>query len=339
MIKLNHKKVKGGSMGEKVEILLATYNTEQGYLKKQIDSILKQTYDNFKLIISDDHSTKKEVKTILEAYQKQDERIELYVQERNLGYNKNFEFLLKQAKANYIMFCDHDDIWYPQKIEKCLVKMKEEKVDLVYCNANQINEKDEIIRQNYFQYKNVPLIHGKSKLAITRCIGIGCSQMITNTIKNKMLPFTDQVIAHDWLAAFLANEGNGIAYLEEPLFGYRLHTNNVFGGRSLAQNLSKWKEENGSSYQSYLKYRKEKVINKAYLEGAKMCLQYATNQENKKMIQQLIKYYEKLKNSKYCNIYIVPYFRFLAGRKLAKKMIKEIMIFHLPILGYLFFAI
>lgn len=326
-------------MGEKIEILLATYNTEQEYLKKQIDSILNQTYQNFKLLISDDHSIKKEIKTILETYQKQDKRIEIYTQESNLGYNKNFEFLLKQAKANYIMFSDHDDIWYPQKIEKCLTKMKEEKVDLVYCNANQINEKDEIIKQNYFQYKNVPLIHGKSKLAITRCIGIGCSQMITKTIRDHMIPFTDQVIAHDWLAAFLANEGNGITYIEEPLFGYRLHNNNVFGGRSLAQNLSKWREENGSSYASYLKYRKEKVINKAYLEGAKMCLQYATNQEQKKMIQQLVKYYEKLENSKYFNRHIFQYFRFLAGKNLVKKMIKEIIIFHLPILGYLFFAI
>ena len=117
-------------MGEKIEILLATYNTEQEYLKKQIDSILNQTYQNFKLLISDDHSIKKEIKTILETYQKQDKRIEIYTQESNLGYNKNFEFLLKQAKANYIMFSDHDDIWYPQKIEKCLTKMKEEKLRL-----------------------------------------------------------------------------------------------------------------------------------------------------------------------------------------------------------------
>lgn len=326
-------------MQQEIDILLTTYNTEIEYLKQQIESILNQTYENFRLLISDDASTKKEIKTILEEYEKQDKRIVLYKQEKNLGYNKNFEFLLKQANAKYIMFADHDDVWYPQKVEKSVEKIKKENVDLVYCNAHQINEKGEMIQQNYFQYKNVPLIQGKDKLAISRCVGIGCSQIITNTVRDKMLPFTDEVIAHDWLAAFIANEEKGISYIEEPLFGYRLHTNNVFGGRSLAQNLSQWKKENGTSYQSYLKYRKEKVIDKAYLDGAKMCLTYGTNADNKKFLEALIKYYESLERAKYINIHIFQYFKFLAGKNLAKKMIKEIMLFHFPILGYLIYLL
>ena len=322
---------------EVVDILLTTYNTEIEYLKQQMESILNQTYENFRLLISDDASTKKEVKRILEEYQKEDKRITLYQQEKNLGYNKNFEFLLKQANAKYIMFSDHDDVWYPQKIEKSLQKIKEEEVDLVYCNAYQINEKGEMIQTNYFQYKNVPLVQGKDKLAISRCVGIGCSQIITNTVRDKMLPFTEEVIAHDWLAAFIANEGKGISYIKEPLFGYRLHNTNVFGGRNLAQNLSQWKKENGTSYLSYLKYRKEKVIDKAYLEGAKMCLVYVTKEENKKFLKDMIQYYKSLEKSKYVNIHVFQYFRFLAGKNLAKKMMKEWIIFHLPILGYLIY--
>lgn len=326
-------------MEEKVDILLTTYNTEIEFLEKQIKSILNQTYQTIQLLISDDSSTKKGIKEILEKYQKQDKRIELYCQKENLGYNKNFEFLLKKSKANYIMFADHDDIWYPEKVEKSIGKIKEKKVDLVYCNANQINEKDEVIHKSYFKYKNVPLIDGKNKLAITRCIGIGCSQIITKAVKDKMLPFTESVIAHDWLAAFLANEGKGIAYIEEPLFGYRLHTSNVFGGRNLAQNLENWKQENGKTYQAYLKYRKEKVIYKAYLQGAKMCLAYTTDPNHKKLISSLIKYYEKLERANYINLHIFTYFKFLTGKNLAKKMIKEIVIFHFPIIGYLWYLI
>ena len=56
-----------------------------------------------------------------------------------------------------------------------------------------------------------------------------------------MLPFKEEVIAHDWLAAFIASEGNGITYIKESLIDYRLHTSNVFGGRSLNQNITKWK--------------------------------------------------------------------------------------------------
>ena len=326
-------------MDKKIDILLTTYNSNLDFLKEQIDSILTQTYKNISLLISDDKSSNPKVIDLLKEYEKKDKRIRVFLQEENLGYNKNFEFLLKCSGADYIMFCDHDDIWNSDKVEKSLKKMLEEKVDLIYCNAEQINEKGEIIQKNYFKYKNVPLINKKSHLAISRCIGIGCSQIITKDVKNKMLPFLDSVIAHDWLASFIANENKGITYIKESLFKYRLHTNNVFGGRSLAQNLSRWKEENGTSYKSYLKYRKEKVIDKAYLDGAKMCLDYSKNEENKEFLKKLINYYENLEKSKYINFHIIKYFKFLAGKNLFKKMIKELVIFHIPIIGYLTFRI
>lgn len=326
-------------MEEKVDILLTTYNTNIEYLKQQIESILKQTYQNFRLLISDDFSEKEEVRTILKEYKKQDKRIILYLQEKNLGYNKNFEFLLKQSDSKYIMFADHDDIWYPQKVEKSVKMIQKKEVDMVYCNANQINEKGEILQKNYFRYKNVPLIKGKNKLTMTRCIGIGCSQIITDKVKNRMLPFTDEVIAHDWLASFIAGEENGLAYMEEPLLGYRLHQTNVFGGRNLTQNLTKWKEENGKNYQSYLRYRKEKVIRKAYLEGAQMCMSYVQKEEDKKLLEKVIKYYEDLEKSRYINRHVIQYFSFLAGKNLKKKMIKEMIIFHLPIFGYLIYIL
>lgn len=226
---------------------------------------------------------------------------------------------------------------YENKVEESIKKLKSENVDLVYCNSTQINEKDEVIKKDYFKYKNVPLIKGKNKLAISRCIGIGCSQIITKQVRDKMLPFTEEVMAHDWLAAFIANENKGISYIEQPLFGYRLHNTNVFGGRNLAQNLARWKEENGKNYKSYLKYRKEKVIDKAYLDGAKMCKQYATSDADKVFLDKLINYYENLEKSKYINLHICKYFKFLAGKNLLKKTIKEIVIFHFPIIGFLEF--
>ncbi len=324
-------------MEDKIDIILATYNTKIEYLKKQIDSILAQTYQNIELIINDDNSSKKEVRETLKEYEEKDARVKLYIQEKNIGYIKNFEFLLEKAEAEYIMFCDHDDIWYENKVEESIKKIKSENVDLVYCNSTQINEKDEVIKKDYFKYKNVPLIKGKNKLAISRCIGIGCSQIITKQVRDKMLPFTEEVMAHDWLAAFIANENKGISYIEQPLFGYRLHNTNVFGGRNLAQNLARWKEENGKNYKSYLKYRKEKVIDKAYLDGAKMCKQYATSDADKSFLDKLINYYENLEKSKYINLHICKYFKFLAGRNLLKKSIKEIVIFHFPIIGFLEF--
>ena len=68
---------------EKIDILLATYNTKIEFLKLQIDSILKQTYDNINLIISDDNSSKKEIIELLKQYEKNDKRESLFLQEEN----------------------------------------------------------------------------------------------------------------------------------------------------------------------------------------------------------------------------------------------------------------
>ncbi len=325
-------------MGQLVDILVTTYNTKEQYLKMQIESILNQTYTNIKIHISDDKSTDENVKKILQEYAQKDERIKLYIQTENLGYNKNFEFLLKQSTSDYIMFSDHDDIWYSDKVEKCLKKMQEENVDMVYCNCRQIDENGAVLQEDYFKYKNVPLINGTDKLSISRCVGIGCSQIITKDVKDKMLPFKDEVIAHDWLAAFIAGEGKGIKYIEEPLFGYRLHNTNVFGGRSLQQNITKWKNANGKGYNSFTKYRKD-VIKRAYSDGIKMCKQYATNGQDQEFIKKAEKYYDKILKAKVMNFNICKYYQILGGKNQFKKSIREIVLFHFPILAYVKFAL
>lgn len=326
-------------MEDLVDVLIATYNTEKKYLEKQIQSILKQTYKNLQIYISDDCSTKPEVQEILKNFAKKDKRIKLFLQSQNIGYNKNFEFLLNQSTANYIAFSDHDDIWYLDKIEKSLKKLKKENVDMVYCNCRQINENGIVLKENYFKYKNVPLINKNGKLAISRCVGIGCSQIITKEVKQKMIPFKKEVIAHDWLAGFIASEGKGITYIKEPLFDYRLHNSNVFGGRSLSQNLNRWKEKNGKSFESFLNYRKD-AIQRAYESGIKMCLKYSTKKENQDFCKNAENYYEKIYKTKIINLTkIQEYFKILNGRNIGKKKIREIILFHFPIIAYFKFII
>lgn len=323
-------------MEELVDILVTTYNTNEKYLRKQIESILRQTYKNINIYISDDDSTNKNISPILQEYAEKDKRIKLYIQPKNLGYNKNFEFLLKESKANYIMFSDHDDVWHKDKVEKSLNELKQKDADMVYCNCRQIDEKGQVIQEDYFKYKNVPLINGKDKLAISRCVGIGCSQIITKYVRDKMIPFKERVIAHDWLAAFIANEGKGISYIKEPLFDYRLHNSNVFGGRSLSQNISKWKKENGDGYESFLRYRKD-AIDRAYLGGIKMCKDYTINDDNKKFIEKCEKYYATILRDKKVYYNVKTYFQILAGKNQFKKMIKEIVLFHFPCIAYVTF--
>ena len=174
-------------------------------------------------------------------------------------------------------------------------------------------------------------------MAISRCVGIGCSQIITKSVKDKMIPFKKGVIAHDWLAAFIANEGKGMCYIEEPLFDYRLHGLNVFGGRSLNQNLDRWKQEHGNTYKSFLEYRKD-AIDRAYLGGIKMCKQYVSIKQDEQFIDEAERYYDGILKSSKINWNLRRFFKILAGKNQAKKMIRECVLFHFPILGYIRFT-
>ena len=306
-------------MEEKVDILLTTYNTKIEYLKMQIDSILQQTYKNFTLIISDDCSTNEEVREILKEYEQKDNRIQLYFQPQNLGYTKNFEFVLTKSTAGYIEFSDHDDIWYPNKIEESLKILKEKNVDLVYCDAKQIDENGKILHESYLRYKNMPILNEKYKkniLPFSRHIAIGCSQLLTKQVRNLMIPFSKNTIAHDWHSLYIANKLKGVYCIDKPLFEYRLHGNNAFGGRSFKQNIKIWKEKNGNNYKSYLKYR-YRAITETYLAGVLMCKDY--NSEQNKEEEDVIKYFENAQKAKILYLPIHKYFKYLYFKGMKKR--------------------
>ena len=126
-------------MKEKVDVLVATYNGEK-YLREQLDSIIKQTYKNIRILISDDCS-KDRTQEILQEYEKKDDRIKIFLHDRNLGSNKNFEFLLRQVESKFYMLSDQDDVWLPEKIEKTIQKQKETGADLVFGDLEVVNEK------------------------------------------------------------------------------------------------------------------------------------------------------------------------------------------------------
>ena len=134
-------------MKEKVDVLVATYNGEK-YLREQLDSIIKQTYKNIRILISDDCS-KDRTQEILQEYEKKDDRIKIFLHDRNLGSNKNFEFLLRQVESKFYMLSDQDDVWLPEKIEKTIQKQKETGADLVFGDLEVVNEKLETIYPSF----------------------------------------------------------------------------------------------------------------------------------------------------------------------------------------------
>lgn len=118
---------------KKVNVILSTYNGEK-YLSVQLESIMKQTYPNVTIYIRDDGSTDSTLK-IISDYQKEYSSNKIKLIEDNLGnlgYVKSFLTCIRHSdEADYYAFCDQDDYWFPNKIERAVQHL--EKVETKKC--------------------------------------------------------------------------------------------------------------------------------------------------------------------------------------------------------------
>ena len=105
-----------------VSIGMPAYNCE-AFVKQALDSLTNQTYSKFELIISDDASVDKTA-DICKLYTKKDSRILYIRQAKNIGFLKNFNYVLKKARGKYFMWAGCDDLWEKTYVEKLYTALK-----------------------------------------------------------------------------------------------------------------------------------------------------------------------------------------------------------------------
>lgn len=117
-------------MNELVSIITPSYNSEK-YISDCIESVIAQTYTNWELLITDDCSKDNSIK-VIQQYVDKDPRIHLFVLKENSGAAVARNNSIKEAKGRYIAFCDSDDFWMPDKLEKQLEFMRQKDCALSY---------------------------------------------------------------------------------------------------------------------------------------------------------------------------------------------------------------
>lgn len=225
----------------KLCILLASYNGEK-YISEQLDSIINQTYKNWELIIRDDGS-KDETMTILNKYEKTDERIKILRDDKgNLGFLKNFEELLFNAKEEFVLFSDQDDFWLKNKLEKFVEKIKglDEKVLskplLIHCNSLVCDDKLEIIKEEFIDSKIAKKTN--SNIYFFEYIVQGSTSMVNKKMIKESLPFLKNVTLHDRYFHLLSQFLGTRVFIDESLVKYRQHERNEIGAnRSIIKKI------------------------------------------------------------------------------------------------------
>lgn len=209
-----------------VSVIMPVYNAE-AFLVKAIESILNQTYQNFELIIINDHSADNSWKIIKKYKDKYPKKIKAINLKKNLnrGGDACANVGLKYARGKYIARMDADDIAHPQRIKKQVIFLeKNPQIFLVGTNANVIDEKDQKIGQ-----KNVPLDHQSILNSFFIFNPIIHPSVMFRRFKGKKRFFYPIRFSanNDYYAFFrLIVSGYKFANLKEKLLFFRIHKKN-----------------------------------------------------------------------------------------------------------------
>ncbi len=222
-----------------VAILLSTYNGSE-FLTSQLNSLFTQSHAFIKVIVRDDGSQDNTL-DVLNNYD-----VKLLPPSKNLGSKDSFSALLNYAIANtdadYFMFCDQDDVWDADKVEKTLDQMRRmEKQDadmplLVHTDLEVVDESLSTIAASMWQYEyTLPDNNAFSRLLIQNTV-TGCTVMINRPLAKKCLNIPDGAIMHDWWIGLVASQFGQIGFVAEPTIKYRQHGKNTIGAKGFKVN-------------------------------------------------------------------------------------------------------
>lgn len=224
-----------------VVILLSTFNGE-AFLREQLESLINQSFKEWKCLIRDDGSSD-QTRKIVDEYVRLDSRFSFDASDcERLGPVASFARLLERAEPySYFFFCDQDDLWLPRKVEKSLSLMREAEsaypgvalavhTDLCVC--------DQDLKPLISSMKKGLLPEDDDGQSFARLVAqnfvTGCTLLLNRRLREQALPVPKQAMMHDWWIALVASALGKVRYLPEVTVHYRQHGRNASGSALLS---------------------------------------------------------------------------------------------------------
>ena len=212
----------------KVNIILPNYNSSE-FFEETINSILNQTFKNWKLIIVDDGSDLDQ-KRILQKYTKHN-KIKIFFLKKNKGAGFCRNLALKHSKGDYIAFIDSDDIWHKNKLLDQISFMLKNNFEFTYTNYVAFLKKDNVKKKKYI----INTVKPPKKFNFDRFIhntSIGTSTMILKKNLIKDMKFINTKICEDYYFKCKILKKINYAYcLPKNFTKYRIRPNSLQSNR------------------------------------------------------------------------------------------------------------
>lgn len=218
-------------------VVLCTYNGEK-YLPEQLGSILTQSYLPKELVVCDDGSKDSTLEILKEYKEKAPFDVRIYLNETNLGFVKNFEKACCNAQYQYVVFCDQDDYWENNKLERFAQTINEYKdVEMIFSNAKLFGEAtgDQTLWEKVGFGKKERRKFQKNRFSflLNHWVVTGATVVCKKSLIDYAVPFSLKFAHDEWLALMAANR-NTIIELDEILTNYRIHSSQQIGVKEVA---------------------------------------------------------------------------------------------------------
>lgn len=271
---------------ERVSVALTTYNGQR-FLLQQLDSLLAQTRRPDEVVVCDDASSD-DTWALLETYAAQHPELKIHRNPVSLGVDRNFLQAMALCSGTYLMLCDQDDVWLPEKIERSLAGMRTLEAQVkaagkdplktplaVSSRALPVDEHG----QPFAPLQPRQRTDSRWTWTLLGHASQGCTLLLNRALVDEALswpqpdptqlldPETGKpVVYFDWTIGLAAALQGEKLDLDEVLMHYRIHRKNVtaapdyYRGGSWSVRLERWLKQTPTGYEAYPLYQPKRQV-------------------------------------------------------------------------------
>jgi len=229
--------------------IIMPYYKKSEFISASINSILNQSFQKFEIIIIDDELSKNSFE-ILENIKKLDTRIKVFRNKENLGAGGSRNNAINLSEGEYIAFCDCDDLWKQNKLEKQIKFMKDYDLNFSFTSYEIIDDNNQRIG---FREANNNLSFRQLRNSCD--IGLSTVMIKKNVFDNKKFKFGKTKTKEDFILwLLLAKEGIQINGIKECLMSWRKNS------KSLSSSNIQKIIDGYKVYKDYLNYSRIKSL-------------------------------------------------------------------------------
>jgi glycosyltransferase involved in cell wall biosynthesis len=223
-----------------IDVLLATWNGVR-FLDHQLDSLSRQSFQNFRVLVRDDDSSDSTLQIVERFQSLHPDRVFIRKNSTRQGPCRTFSLLAEESQAPYFAFCDQDDVWRSDKLELEMNAMKRAEANygyetpvMVFSDLELIGADNRRLEGSMWTMKHVNPHRANLARLLVQNLVTGCTVLGNHSLLSHSLPIPDGALMHDSWLGLVASAFGVLVPIDETTVRYRQHEQNALGaGRGL----------------------------------------------------------------------------------------------------------